>query len=210
MGKNQLPSPYWKWIPAAFALAGVILFIFATFGPPASSSGFVAALKGIIELLAPTYVDGKEHYRMSGGPGSWVFAFVLGMAIGLVGLQASDAGRILIIPTSLVATGIAGLLFGIGWGLCGYCPGTTWAAAGEGRMDAIFALLGGLAGTAVFAQVHEILIPLLYAPTNAGQITLADWFGSGVIAAAVLVMVFAVCIWGIGLLWERNGHADSP
>ncbi|MBS3810090.1 MAG: YeeE/YedE family protein [Desulfobacterales bacterium] len=82
MQKNQLQSPYWKWVPAAFALAGVILFIFATFGPPASSSGFVAALKGAIASLAPDYVDGKAHYLMSGGPGSWVFAFVLGMAIG--------------------------------------------------------------------------------------------------------------------------------
>lgn len=80
MEKNQLSSPYWKWVPAAFALAGIILFVFTTFGPPASSSGFVAALKGAIEPVAPAYVDGREHYRMSAGPGAWVFAFVLGMA----------------------------------------------------------------------------------------------------------------------------------
>ncbi len=82
MEKNQLSASYWKWVPAAFALAGIILFVFATFGPPASSSGFVAALKGAIEPLAPGYVEGKAHYRMSSGPGAWVFAFVLGMAIG--------------------------------------------------------------------------------------------------------------------------------
>ncbi len=82
MQKNQSTSPYWSWVPAAFALAGVILFVFATFGPPASSSGFVATLKGAIEPLAPAYVEDKQHYAMSGGPGSWVFAFVLGMAIG--------------------------------------------------------------------------------------------------------------------------------
>lgn len=82
MQKNQLTSPYWKWVPAAFALAGIILFVFATFGPPASSSGFVATLKGAIEPFAPAYVEDKQHYAMSGGPGAWVFAFVLGMAIG--------------------------------------------------------------------------------------------------------------------------------
>lgn len=73
---------YWNWMPAAFALSGIILFVFATFGPPASSSGFVSLLKGLLEPLAPEYLAAKEHYRLSAGPGSWVFAFVLGMAIG--------------------------------------------------------------------------------------------------------------------------------
>jgi uncharacterized membrane protein YedE/YeeE len=130
-------------------------------------------------------------------------------AIGLLGFQVSGVGRTLVIPTSLVATGIAGTLFGIGWGLCGYCPGTTWAAAGEGRMDAVFALLGGFAGTAVFAQLHEVLIPPLYDPTNVGQITLADWVGSKPMAVAILVIVFGVCIWAIGVIWGKANHAAS-
>lgn len=151
----------------------------------------------------------RAHLMIEADIPRFMLLAVVLSAIGLVGLQASEVGRTLIIPTSLLATGISGVLFGIGWGLCGYCPGTTWAAAGEGRMDAIFALLGGLAGTAVFAQVHETLIPLLHAPTNMGQITLADWFGSRLIGAAVLVVVFAVCIWGIGIFWERNGDARA-
>ncbi|MBS3810091.1 MAG: YeeE/YedE family protein [Desulfobacterales bacterium] len=165
----------------------------------------------VIQRAGATNADkmAKAHLMIEADIPRFMLLAVVISAVGLVGLQASGVGRLLIIPTSLVATGIAGVLFGIGWGLCGYCPGTTWAAAGEGRMDAIFALLGGLAGTAVFAQVHEILIPLLHAPTNVGQITLADWFGDKLIAAAVLIVVFAVCIWGIGLLWERSGHAEN-
>jgi uncharacterized membrane protein YedE/YeeE len=79
---NRERIPYWTWIPAAFALAGIIVFIFATYGPPASSSGFVSALKGFLEWLAPDYVAAKAHYKAIPGPGSWLFAFVLGMAIG--------------------------------------------------------------------------------------------------------------------------------
>jgi len=130
-------------------------------------------------------------------------------AVGLLGLQVSGVGRTLIIPTSLVATSIAGILFGIGWGLCGYCPGTTWAAAGEGRMDAVFALLGGLAGTAVFAHLHETLIPVLYSPTNVGPITLADWVGSNPLAVAILVLTFGICIWIIGSLWDNKNETQT-
>lgn len=75
-------SPYWNWLASGFALAGIILFIFATFGPPASSSGFVSTLKGALEPLVPDYIGTKAHYRMIPGPGSWLFAFVLGMALG--------------------------------------------------------------------------------------------------------------------------------
>jgi len=75
-------SPYWSWPAAAVALAGAIVFVFATFGPPASSSGFVSALKGVLEPLFPDYVAAKAHYRMMPGPGSWLLAFVIGMGMG--------------------------------------------------------------------------------------------------------------------------------
>jgi hypothetical protein len=83
MEKQNSKNPrYWQWLPAAFALAGVIVFVFATYGPPASSSGFVSALKGALSTAAPEYAASKTHYTMIPGPGSWLFAFILGMAIG--------------------------------------------------------------------------------------------------------------------------------
>ena len=75
-------APYWPILPSAIALAGIMVFIFASFGPPASSSGFVTTLKGFFLQFAPDYVANKEHYQMMPGPGSWLMAFVLGMAIG--------------------------------------------------------------------------------------------------------------------------------
>ena len=75
-------APYWPILPSAIALAGIMVFIFASFGPPASSSGFVTTLKGLFLQVAPDYAASKAHYRMMPGPGSWLMAFVLGMAIG--------------------------------------------------------------------------------------------------------------------------------
>lgn len=80
--KNNQRSPYWNWVPAAFALSGIVVFIFATFGPPASSSGFVSTLNGFLAWTVPEYAASKAHYRAIPGPGSWLFTFVLGMAIG--------------------------------------------------------------------------------------------------------------------------------
>jgi uncharacterized membrane protein YedE/YeeE len=131
-------------------------------------------------------------------------------AAGLFGLQAAGAGRTMVLPTSLVATGLAAVIFGVGWGLAGYCPGTTWAAVGEGRMDAVFALLGGLAGAALFAHLHEVLIPMLYDPTNQGQITLQTWFGSRWFSLVVLLAVFAAAYLLIGRYFRpSHGFKDS-
>jgi uncharacterized membrane protein YedE/YeeE len=129
---------------------------------------------------------------------------VIFSAIGLFALEASGAGTTRVLPTSLVATGLGGVIFGIGWGLTGYCPGTCWAAVGEGRMDAIFTLLGGLAGTAVFAHLHESLIPALYMPTNYGQLTLTDWFGHPGVALGFLILLFGGGVLLIGRLWGRQ------
>lgn len=82
MEQKSKDGSYWQPLPAAAALAGIMVFIFATFGPPASSSGFVSVLKGLLQYLAPGYAAAKEHYRMLPGPGSWLMSFVLGMAIG--------------------------------------------------------------------------------------------------------------------------------
>jgi len=124
-------------------------------------------------------------------------------AVGLFGLQAAGVAKTLVLPTSLIATGVGAVIFGIGWGISGYCPGTTWAAAGEGRMDAIFALLGGLAGAAIFAELHPVLIPSLYLPTSLGPLTVADWLGQPR-AVIVVAAVFLLASGLMGLIWKKT------
>lgn len=150
----------------------------------------------------------RAHLMLDPDIPRFMLAAVALSAVGLFGLQAAGVGRTMVLPTSLVATGLAAVLFGIGWGLCGYCPGTTWAAVGEGRMDAVFALLGGLAGAAVFAQAHERLIPLLYDPTNLGQLTVTDATGSHPLALVLVVLAMGGGIVLIGRLWKGESGWD--
>jgi hypothetical protein len=157
----------------------------------------------IIQRVGATNPDvmARAHLMLDGSIPRFMLLAVALSAIGLWGLSSVDIGRTVIHPTSLVATGLGGVIFGIGWGLTGYCPGTCWVAAGEGRMDAIFAFLGGLAGAATFAHWHESLIPALYMPTNKGQLTLDGLLGSEPLAVGLLVAGLGVCVLLVGRIW---------
>ena len=47
---------------------------------------------------------------------------------------------------------LGGILFGLGWGICGVCPGPALAGLGAGNTDLLFALVGIFGG----ALVHGV------------------------------------------------------
>ena len=160
----------------------------------------------VIHRVGATNPDkmAKAHLMIEPQIPQFMLLAVIFAAIGVFGLKLADIGRFMPLPTSIVATGLAAIIFGVGWGMTGYCPGTCWAAAGEGRGDAIFTLLGGFVGTAVFATFHEVLIPVLYLPTNIGQLTLDGLFNSAAAGLVLLVVVFSGGVVIIGRLWQKN------
>ncbi len=56
-------------------------------------------------------------------------------------------------PTRIGAQIIGGLLFGIGFALIAYCPGTGAAALGQGSWDVLFGIAGLVAGSYLFAEL---------------------------------------------------------
>lgn len=55
---------------------------------------------------------------------------------------------------------IAGsLLFGVGWSLTGMCPGPILVNIGEGKVYALAALAGAVAGAALFGSLYERMQP---------------------------------------------------
>lgn len=72
---------------------------------------------------------------------------------------------------------VGGLLFGLGWGLLGYCPGTSLGAVGEGRMDALWGIAGMLVGAALFAHTYDALQATVYTWGDLGKLTLPGLFG---------------------------------
>ncbi len=160
----------------------------------------------VIQRAGATNPDlmARAHLMRNPDIPRFMLAAVVISAVGLFGLKSVDAGNTMLLPTSIVATGLAAIIFGIGWGLSGYCPGTTWAAVGEGRLDAVFALLGGLAGAALFAHFHEQLIPYLYDPTNLGPLTVPGIVGSDVAGLILVAAMFSGGIYLIGIFWSGD------
>jgi uncharacterized membrane protein YedE/YeeE len=70
--------------------------------------------------------------------------------LGLVRLHIKDG--------SFGSSVVGGLIFGVGFGILGYCPGTVAAAAGRGALDALF---GGVVGTILGAGIFAALYPKL-------------------------------------------------
>jgi uncharacterized membrane protein YedE/YeeE len=89
-------------------------------------------------------------------------------------------------PAYLLGVTVGGLIFGVGFALAGYCPGTCLVGLGEGRRDALATLLGGLAGTLGFALVA----------LNLGNLTLAELLHAPpmVIATALAVVLLGVVV----------------
>jgi uncharacterized membrane protein YedE/YeeE len=80
-------------------------------------------------------------------------------------------------PTILGGVILGGLIFGIGWGLLGYCPGTSAGALGEGRFDAIWGILGMLAGAALYAEAYLAMKKTVLTWGDLGKITLPQVLG---------------------------------
>ncbi len=64
-------------------------------------------------------------------------------------------------PLILTGVVVGGLLFGIGMAILGYCPGTVAISLGQGNLDALAGIIGGLCGSLLFAVAYPDLAPLL-------------------------------------------------
>jgi len=50
---------------------------------------------------------------------------------------------------------LGAVLFGIGWGMAGACPGTVLAQLGEGKIYGFFTFMGMICGTYIYALLKE-------------------------------------------------------
>ncbi|BEU96684.1 YeeE/YedE family protein [Acidovorax sp. DW039] len=130
---------------------------------------FVAGLLFGMGLLLSGMTDPSKVLGFLDVAGVWdpSLAFVMGGAV-LVGLLAfavakrrsrSLLGAAMQLPTSRALDRrlvLGSLVFGVGWGMAGFCPGPALVSAATGQPKAVLFVLAMLAGMAVFEVLERM------------------------------------------------------
>ncbi len=142
-----------------------------------------------------------------------MFTAILVAAIGLYllsDLGLLDLGRVYLIPTFFWPQLAGGLIFGVGFVMSGYCPGTAVAGLAGGRMDALVVMAGISLGTLLFAAVFPA-IEAFYYSTDMGVVTLQDILGINhwLVIAALALMAAGMFTW-IRSFEKRYHRSNRP
>ncbi len=134
-----------------------------------------------------------------------MFLVMASSSLGLVDFQ-----DVYVNPTYLVPGIVGGLVMGVGFVIGGYCPGTSLAATGAGKIDGFFYVLGALFGMFLFGEVADNLAAFM-TTTDWGRVTLDQTFG-----VSTAVAVLGAAGFGIGLfafldsmkktVWKEEDH----
>jgi hypothetical protein len=186
-------SSFFEFVPAAEF--GIALMLGAGFGFCLERAGFGSARK----LSAVFYLYDMAVVKV-------MFSAIVTTMAGLFLLSTGgwmDLSELYIEPTSYSAQALGGVVFGAGFIIGGYCPGTSLAAAATGRKDAWLFMLGMLAGVMAYAEFTPGLEDWIKAGSR-GELTLPSLTGVGMgWWVLVFVAVLALAGWGMGRLERR-------
>jgi len=127
------------------------------------------------------------------------------IVVGSIGIYLlSDIGMVSFAPRSL-SLGlqiVGGLLFGAGWAIIGYCPGTSIGALGEGRYHVVWPIIGMLLGGIVFALLYPT-IQTYIAPIGAfGSVSLPELLG---VSHWIVIAALAISAYFLFRFFEKKG-----
>jgi uncharacterized protein len=98
-------------------------------------------------------------------------------------------------PFIVGSTIIGGLVFGVGMAILGYCPGTLPISLGQGSLDALVGIVGGL----VAGLVYTMLSPFIHEAwgPNLGALSLRGAFSETSVLFYLLVVIIGLAFVGI-------------
>lgn len=107
-----------------------------------------------------------------------IFKFMLSsILVGMIGIVLLSKAGILASNHKAMNLGgvlLGGGLFGAGWAVMGFCPGTSVGALGEGRWHALFAVMGMVAGAGLYAELYPFFKSTVLAWKDFGRIGLPE------------------------------------
>jgi len=174
---------------------GLALLLGLGFGFCLERAGFGSARK----LTAVFYLYDMAVVKV-------MFTAIVTTMAGLFLLSAGgfmDLSELYVEPTSYAAQALGGLIFGAGFIVGGYCPGTSLSAAATGRKDALVFMAGMLAGVWAYAEFTPGIEAWIKSGSR-GEATLPTLTGIGM---GWWVLAFAAFLaaagYGMGQLEQR-------
>lgn len=187
----MMPIHPGTWISYTFAVLSGFAFGFVL-----ERAGFGSSKK----LAAQFYLRDMTVLKV-------MFSAIVTAMLGLVLLRAAgllDFDALYVNPTALGPQVTGGLVFGVGFVVGGYCPGTSIVAAVTGKLDAVAFLAGLGAGILAFAGVYSRIAGFAQSPSERRLLT--DWAHLSFGAVAVLVTLLALGMFA-GAEWIERAMA---
>lgn len=132
----------------------------------------------------------------------------------LVGFGWFQLDQIFLMPTIYGAQIVGGLLFGVGFVMGGWCPGTAAAGLAAGRIDALVFLVGTIGGSILFNELFPVVRSLYTAGNQGTQMVYAavGMSRNGFILAFTLMAVAAFWLseWAEKARTGRAPYLGSP
>jgi hypothetical protein len=98
-------------------------------------------------------------------------------------------------PGSLGSTVVGGIIFGMGFAVLGYCPGTVSGAIGEGSLDALFGgAVGILVGAGIFAHLYPRLLDPVLTKGEFSHQTIPEMLGVSPWPVVVIFVILIVAV----------------
>ncbi len=133
----------------------------------------------------------------------FMLSSILVAMVGVYLLHDLGMVRLSIRSTILGSLILGGLLFGVGWGLFGFCPGTAMGAVGEGRWGALWGIAGMIVGAALYAETFPVMKETVLTWGDLGRLTLPQVLG---VNHWVVIPVIIAATLGLFYWFEKRGH----
>ncbi len=141
-----------------------------------------------------------------------MFTAIVTAMVGLYILTKTgviSASSLHVTPTYVLPQAVGGLIFGVGFILGGYCPGTCCVSASTGRRDSVLFLVGMVLGIVLFGEILFPLVSDFYYSTPLGQITLQSLFHLPEGALVLSVLLMAGCGFVVAERLEKKFAASA-
>lgn len=113
------------------------------------------------------------------------------------------ADNVYFLHTLYAAQILGGLIFGVGFVMGGWCPGTAAVGAASGKLDALVFLCGAMGGSILYNELYPVVAPLT--AHDRGVVFGFESLGVSEAGFAFAFTLVAVgCFWGAELIEKRR------